>query len=191
MGSVTKTTMVIGPAGTAIVELPSAAHDDYPYRGPSPGAGTFEFVGWSGWKPSRAAVAILERELARLREAVCPLGWDVSSDFLVLKGREDRCARMHIFINGCEFGVPNDPELHCGTGLRVYSDELPEGRAQTLGECVHRVLELLPAKVDAIIAHMRAYPGARPAHGPHGPDCPCRHPPWTAGPCAGCNCGDP
>lgn len=115
------------------------------------------------------------REMERLRDAICPLGWDLQWDMLnvgaLLEDGElcdDAIAFVHVFINGTSVGCDLLPT---GYGLRVCGDEVLEGRmpgadeytdearaAITAADCLEALIHLLPDHVDRLIQHFRAYP---------------------------------
>lgn len=110
-------------------------------------------------------------EVERLRDAICPLGWDLTCDMLNTETTwEDgfmcmpAVAMLHIFINGSDQGSERFPT---GQSLRVCGDELvPTGLDDrdtaakvTAEQCLERLVELLPAHIDLLITHIREYPG--------------------------------
>lgn len=108
-------------------------------------------------------------QMERLRDAICPLGWDLTWDMLVTEATYERetafmcmpaMAFIHIFLNG-EMSYLSE-KLPTGPGIRICGDELrvEEGECTgiTAADCFEVLVRQLPEHVDLIIEHLQAYP---------------------------------
>lgn len=156
----------------------------YPWRGPKRDRmGEYRFTGWDidfgqmadcpdcgevhedGNSTQGTPDPRVVEQMERLRDAICPLGWDLQWDMLLVEALwedgelcDTAMAFVHVFINGTDTG---SDALPTGYGLRICGDELPSldvPAEVTAQQCLEELVRQLPDHVGKLIAHIRAYP---------------------------------